>query len=170
MIIMEQSYKKIKLDKLNKLNKDIVLEIIVCMEKYKKTNGIHSLELLEKLQSNRKEKEKSLFSPTTFNKYMKILTQAGIVARRVKSHKNVIYELDDKKIKEWREFMQVEVSGNTLEELGKLANNLNAYNKEIFFGLFGIVTKQKVERLMCIRDSCQKIINQLDFLGLPDNE
>lgn len=134
---MEQS------ENVKKLNYDIVHEIVVCMETYAteqkigkppvKIQGIHPTSLLQKLNKNRKKPKKS-FSPTTLNKYMKVLFQAGIAKNHVESRKNIIYELDKAKAEKW--LSNNSVFNNMLVNFCQLKNTLDFYDRKAYFGFF----------------------------------
>ncbi len=86
---------------------DIEAEIVAIIRKNGVTipphvgHSLRSLELLNKLNDQREMSKRKSFSPTTFDKYMKSLSKEGIVKRRVISHKNVVYELDEIKSTQW---------------------------------------------------------------------
>ena len=60
---------------------------------YANKGRLNSTELLKAINERRKRKNQKLMSPTTFNKYIKILTAVGLVEKNVHSHKNVTYEV-----------------------------------------------------------------------------
>mgnify|MGYP000400850823 CR=1 FL=1 len=53
----------------------------------------NSKKLLELINEERKRRNWKSMSPTTFNNYIKILVDDGLVEKHVISHKNVVYEL-----------------------------------------------------------------------------
>jgi len=60
---------------------------------YANKGRLNSTELLKAINERRKRKNQKLMSPTTFNKYIKILTAVGLVEKNIHSHKNVTYEV-----------------------------------------------------------------------------
>lgn len=175
---MEQS------EKFNKLNKDIVREIIVCMKTYgteqeitkppyKIQKGIRAKNLWLKLDANRKKYQKKSFSLATFYDFIEVLVENEFVKQHDESHKCVIYELDEIKWQKWEKAFQVaDISTDTIKELVYLLNALhsyllNSYLDKPAFGLVGIEREEKIRKLVYIRDTCRKIASQIDFLGLP---
>ncbi|MFB3889402.1 MAG: hypothetical protein ACE14S_07915 [Candidatus Bathyarchaeia archaeon] len=163
------------------LDGDIIDEIVVSVRTFRTKQfasqstqpimGIRSSELLERLKANRKENHNPSFSPTTLDKYLKVLVREEYLRRHAKSHKTVFYELNETKIKELEKRAEkLRISGSTLEDLGRFVFKLNSFNEKPFFGLVGGTQEKKdaVERLMFIRDTCRKIANQLDLLNLPE--
>jgi hypothetical protein len=177
----------VKSRKIGELNTDIIREIIVCLKTCgteqeieteqspftAKIKGLRSKQLLQRLNDDRKASHNASFSPNTFDKYMKSLKDAQWVRRYAPHHRTVFYELNNEKMEKAEKALQgVKVSGSSLEEIGKLANylahNLSAYNEQIFFGVFGELTNEKMQKLIYIRDTCRKIANQLDLLNLSE--
>jgi hypothetical protein len=81
-------------------------EILNCLQRHgrkpaEKQVALNSSKLFKLLKEEREQRGQKEMSPTTFNKYMPILDAKGLVEKRVLSHKNVIYILNESKTVQW---------------------------------------------------------------------
>ncbi len=169
--------------KIEELNRQIISEIIACIRTnakvqeidieqapyHIKPRGIRHKNLLKQLRDDRELTHNESFSSNTLDKYLTVLKREKWVNRYAPSHRKVIYELNEQKIEEAKEALKsIEVSGRTIEEIGKLAYTLNSHYSEILFGIFGTLTDEKIKRLIYIRDTCRKIATEIELLNLPE--
>lgn len=80
----------------------IIHEILDCLQRYgrkpaEKQVALNSSVLFKRINEGRVQHKQKKMSPTTFNKYMPILDAKGLAEKRVLSHKNVIYILNENK-------------------------------------------------------------------------
>jgi hypothetical protein len=80
----------------------IIREILDCLQRYgrkpaEKQVSLNSSVLFKRINEGRVQHKQKKMSPTTFNRYMPILDMRDLVEKRVLSHKNVIYILNENK-------------------------------------------------------------------------
>lgn len=80
----------------------IIREILDCLQRYgrkpaEKQVSLNSSVLFKRINEGRVQHKQKEMSPTTFNRYMPILDMRDLVEKRVLSHKNVIYILNENK-------------------------------------------------------------------------